>query len=75
MKTKFLTVYDYGTGGVWQYVYAESKKDILDKYPKLEVLDEKPEWFEDRVESIKDLRIYDIDDAPDEVMKGFQSDK
>ena len=28
-KQKYLTVYDYGTGGVWQYFFAYNKKDII----------------------------------------------
>lgn len=66
MKTKFLTVYDYGTGGVWTYITAERRDDILRKYPKLQVMENDPAWFtnEDR----NGIRTCDIDDDPDEFL-------
>lgn len=35
MKRKFLTVYDYGTGGVWRYMWAPDREAIRNKYPGL----------------------------------------
>ena len=67
-KNKYLTVYDYQTGGVWQYVYAESKEDILKKYPALKIVDQTSCWLK---ELDRKLREYDINDEPDSVMKGF----
>lgn len=66
MRKKFLTVYDYGTGGVWTYVTAGDRNDILKKYPKLQVLDSEPEWFtsDDR----NGIRTCDIDDEPDDFL-------
>ena len=63
MKKKFLTVYDYGMGGVWRYIRADSAKDVLDKYPKLEVLHREPDWFTD--ESRRLTETNDINDPPD----------
>ena len=71
-KTKFITIYEYGSGGIWQYVYANSQEQITAKYPKLSVLEEEPEWFAERILSAGKLREYDIEDEPDEIMKGFQ---
>ncbi len=70
MRKKFLTCYDYQTGGVWQYIYADSKNQILNKYPALIVVGKTPDWL--IKESDIQLREYDIDDEPDAVMKGFQ---
>lgn len=69
MKTKFITVYDYGTGGVWRYIYAESAGEIQKKYPRLKVLDREPSWFGD--EHRKYTLECDIDDPPDVFLKGM----
>jgi hypothetical protein len=46
MKEKFLVAVDYGQGGVWGYIYAESRAEIEDKFPELAIVDEEPEWLE-----------------------------
>ena len=66
MKRKFLTVYDYGSGGVWQYVLADNKGQIEEKYPQLTVLEELPEWWAERPVEVE--REYDINEEPDEFM-------
>lgn len=68
MRKKFLTVYDYGSGGIWQYVHAEDAEQILTKYPALEIVEEEPEWLKD---SQLTLREYDVEAEPDKVMAGF----
>ena len=71
MRKKFLTCYDYQTGGVWQYIYADTEQQILKKYPALTIIDKNPDWL---IKGNKrKLREYDIDDEPDSVMKGFQN--
>ena len=45
---RFLVVYDYGMGAGWAYVWAMSPQAITDIYPDLEVLPERPEWWESR---------------------------
>src|ERR1700712_1020149 len=44
---KYLVVLDYGTGGLWQAVFAESATSITDQYPELDVIDESvlPQWM------------------------------
>jgi hypothetical protein len=53
MNRAFLVFYDYGQGGVWGYVLAASKQEILSKYPELEVVDQAPSWMS--AESLKQL--------------------
>jgi hypothetical protein len=43
VKTPFIVVYDYGQGGVWAYVWAESGAQIMQFYPELSVVNELPE--------------------------------
>jgi len=55
---KFLTCYDYGTGGIWRYIIANSKQQILTKYPELEIADSIPKWMnQDLINQINDLTI------------------
>jgi hypothetical protein len=42
---QFLACYDYGTGGVWLYIEAESAAQLVERYPALTVVDEPPAWL------------------------------
>ena len=44
-KRRFLTVYDYGTGGVWQWITANTVAEIAQKYPALLVVPDIPKWM------------------------------
>ena len=55
---KFLTCYDYGTGGIWRYIIADSVQQILIKYPEVEVVDSIPKWMnQDVINKINDLAV------------------
>lgn len=45
MKRKFLVNYDYGMGGAWAYVMADSEEQIADRYPELSVVHDPPAWL------------------------------
>jgi len=47
MKRPFLTLYDYETGGVWAYIYAESPEEIHSKFRDLTVYESPPKWMSD----------------------------
>ena len=69
-KQPFLTVYDYGAGGVWAVVRSPDKKSIKRKYPILDVLDERPTWMSDALYAkIAERTLYDIDDEPAGVLQ------
>jgi hypothetical protein len=62
-KHPFLTVYDYGAGGVWAIVRSPDKMSIQRKYPILDVFDERPRWMSDDLYAkIAECNLYDIDD-------------
>jgi hypothetical protein len=63
MPLRFLTVYDYGSGGVWQYFTEPSADDILIKYPALTIVPTTPVWLENNGDA--PLREYDINSEPD----------
>lgn len=69
MKEKFHTAYEYGMGSVVQIIFARSAQEITAKYPKLTVFHPTSEWIE-RHREIQ-MREYDIDDSPDEIMARF----
>ena len=71
-KQRYLVLYDYGTGGVWEFIYARSEEEVLQKYPELKIMDEVstqdlrylPEMSDDERERVDALSTYDIDDEP-----------
>jgi hypothetical protein len=67
MRRRFLTVYDYGTGGIWQYITADSPEQLAAKYPKLTVLIDPPPWWKER--PLRDLKTCDIDAEPTEFLR------
>ena len=51
---------------MWRYILANSAKDVLNKYPKLTILDQEPDWFTDELRQV--IRTVDIDDPPGEFL-------
>jgi len=43
----FLVVLDYGMGGLWAVVRAESEIQIRKLYPELKVIEHRPSWMDD----------------------------
>ncbi len=67
MSQLFLVLYDYGTGGVWSYLRAESPEEIQAKFPMLKVYNEPPSWMtETERRDIEAKTAYDIEKAEDE---------
>ena len=65
LKKDFLTVYDYGMGGLWTVIRARSKEEITSKFPELIVMDKRPDWMseEDICYTIAIRDAFDIDDG------------
>jgi hypothetical protein len=63
MPQRYLTVYDYGAGGVWQYFTAISADEIRTKYPALTIVPTIPAWLEE--DGSAALQVYDINSEPD----------
>jgi len=63
MKHPYLVLYDYGQGGVWAYILAESKAQIRNTFPDLVVHDEPPKWMSaEELDSIRKKMTIDIAD-------------
>jgi hypothetical protein len=61
-KNTFLAVYDYGQGGVWVLIDAESPEKIESRFPDLKVVKDRPHWMSDEImNGIERSRHFDID--------------
>lgn len=65
----YLVVLDYGMGGLWAVVRAESKDQIGELYPELKVVEHRPVWMDDtEYESLRADEL-SIDAAPRGLLK------
>lgn len=48
---KYLACYDYGQGGIWIYIEAESPSQISEAYRDLIVFETPPTWWTPEMES------------------------
>jgi len=63
-KQEYLVLYDYGTGGAWAYILAESRDQIAERYPQLEIVAEPPDWLTgDEERLLRERMTIDIDDS------------
>ncbi len=63
MKQRFLVADDFGMGGVWAYLWAESEDEIRRNYPALQIVNETPDWLKRGDAKVSEL---DVDDDSDE---------
>ena len=71
MKQKFLVAYDYGMGGAWYVMLANSREEILSKFSELHVFEYEhpPEWMSGNVfKSVTKGEFYDVDKPPKELL-------
>ena len=63
-KKAHLVCLDYGKGGVWAFVLAESEGEIRRRLPALTIVHEHPPWLDSDEEArIRERMTVDIDDA------------
>ena len=76
MKREFFAVDDYGQGGIWLAIRAESADAIKEKYPELDVFDEPPQFLTaEVVERTRMKRSYDLDDEPTGYLADIAADR
>ena len=74
MKQSFLTVYDYGQGGVWRVLLADSADEVVSRYPELKVLAEPPPWMSaEELYDIEARSTLDIDDQDDPFLESLRN--
>jgi hypothetical protein len=75
-KREFFALYDYGQGGLWAILRAESTEQIHRRYPALEVFEGRPPMLDDStVAAIRHAGVRDIDDPPDGWLADLQVGK
>jgi hypothetical protein len=63
--TEFFVLCDYGQGGAWVIIAAESAEQIRGKYPMLQVFEEAPPMLDSvAIAAIRDAGVQHIDPAP-----------
>ena len=70
MKKTLLFGYDYGTGGLYEFISARSEQEVLEKYPFLVPIQKWP-WpgSEEYFRSLCERGPFDIDAEPPEWIK------
>ena len=64
-RQEFPSLYDYGQGGLWVIIRAESAEHVRRKYPQLQVFEGTPPMLDDAaLASIRGRGVHDIDDPP-----------
>ena len=77
-RREFWSLYNYGQGGLWVVIRAESAAQVRERYPQLEVFEEIPAMLdESTVMTIRRSAVQDIDEPPTgwlaDLMSGDQS--
>ena len=64
-QREFFVLHDYGQGGLWAILRAESEEQVRRKYQGVEVFEGRPPMLDDAtVSSIRRAGVRDIDDPP-----------
>ena len=64
MKRPYLVCHDYGAGGSWAFMLAESAEDIKRRYPRLVVVTARPSWLNEALEDrLRSTMTIDIEDG------------
>jgi hypothetical protein len=72
----FMVAYDYGTGGLWGFVRAESEEEIHRVYPELVIVHERPAWMTDESYAQMEQReTYDLGAPPTGMLKAIVADR
>lgn len=64
-RKEFLVLYDYGQGGLWALVRADSPEQVRRRYPQLCVFDERPAMVSDEMfAAIVSSGVTDVEGPP-----------
>ena len=64
-RKEFLVLYDYGQGGLWAIIRADTAQQIRDRYPQLQVFEEAPSFLKAGIlADLKRKSAVEIDDPP-----------
>jgi len=72
MKREFLVLYDYGTGGIWAFLLADTEHQVRTRFPELRIVTERPSWLTEEEERLLRERLtVDIDDLAHPFLKSL----
>lgn len=61
-RKEFLVLYDYGQGGLWVLVHADSADQIRQRFSEVQVFDERPAMVsDDMLEAIRAAGVIDVE--------------
>ena len=76
MPSEFLVVYDYGMGGLWAVVLADSVDQITTRYPEVKIATDRPAWMDDSDFERLRQEVADISVAEDQgIFKAVVADR
>jgi hypothetical protein len=76
VQSEFLVAYDYGMGGLWAIVRAESADEITNRYPEVAIVTERPIWMDDAHFERLRIEAVDINTTEDEgIFKAIVADR
>ena len=75
MKKKFLTAYDYGQGGIWRFILAESEQQLNEQYPELTVFHEYPNWMDAEIIETLEQLVLNIEDSESEFLVALRNER
>lgn len=62
---EWLVCYDYGQGGLWAIIRADTVDQVRQRYPQLQVFEERPVFLDDAlVDRIREQCSCDVDEPP-----------
>jgi len=76
-KRPYLVAYDYGMGGLWGLLSAESEEAIRERYPELVIVSVRPKFLQspERWRRLIDKSSYDIDEEPTGMLKAVLANR
>jgi hypothetical protein len=70
---EFLVCYDYGQGGVWAYLRAETAAEIQAKYPELTLFETPPSWMgPSELSKLRASMVLDVNDEEHSFLRAIR---
>jgi hypothetical protein len=64
-RRDFMVLYDYGQGGLWAIIRADTVEQVRQRYPQLQVFEERPAFLDDELLGrIREQCCCDVDEPP-----------
>lgn len=65
MRHEWLVCFDYGQGGLWAVIRADSAEQVRQRYPQLQVFEDRPAFLdEDQLAKVRHDCSCDVDAPP-----------